>query len=437
MKLINDLGNSKILIFNNQAGGGHKTAVEAMTQQIKARGGTAVTKDIFNDTLGKTIGGGLYSYWNGAMKSENLRKMNFALKIQPIGEFFMGIPAFFKITHMLLSGGIEAIINPQPAGLHAITKATHFANFINKYILRNKRQIMIYNVLTEMPTKDTHDFFYTYKRLSKCDHKICKLVTTMPLFEKKGQTEEEFWKKYTGFSIKNNEVRYDEFPLRQPFLEMAKTSRDDIKTVSIQVKTDLAKKSIENEGINFSSKGDKAILNIGENDSVHAIMLGSQAGVASTLHYVEDFIAVNKERKSTEKQFVFVFCGDHAKKDSLYAQVWNLIKKEKDKGNYPENVVIVPLEGQNAEQVAPIMRKCDSTITRSGGLTAMELYSVSDGQIFIHSREEDLLKGMPAWEAGNAHFLEDKKGAKVITPQNSQNQLQSVLSKKKSAQRDC
>jgi len=79
---------------------------------------------------------------------------------------------------------------------------------------------------------------------------------------------------------------------------------------------------------------------------------------------------------------------------------------------------------QSGEVIAPLYYRSDATFTRSGGLTAMELMSVAQGQIWIHSElknacksETSLAKGMPIWERGNVHYLKEMKGAKLITPE--------------------
>ena len=74
--------------------------------------------------------------------------------------------------------------------------------------------------------------------------------------------------------------------------------------------------------------------------------------------------------------------------------------------------------------IASLYYRSDATFTRSGGLTAMELMSVAQGQIWIHSETrhgtingESLGRGMPIWERGNASYLQEKKGARFITPE--------------------
>ena len=58
----------------------------------------------------------------------------------------------------------------------------------------------------------------------------------------------------------------------------------------------------------------------------------------------------------------------------------------------------------------------------------MELMSVAQGQIWIHSEtkgkiyvdQEKLSHGMPIWEKGNAFYLRKKKGAKLVNPDSFQ-----------------
>lgn len=386
------------MLFNNQAGGGHKTVCEAVLQQINENKGKIIVKDVFNDILGKKISKHLYAFWNDAMKSENLNKLNIPLKLQPTGEFFEGSTAIRKVAHWLLKHDIQAVVNPQPAMLHNITKGVRFVNFINKYVNKNTKHILVYNILTELPTPYTTDFFTTYKRMRKDDRSVCKLVTIAPIFvdakEKNSashmnNSNEHFWKKYTGFQLKD--VLYDELPLRKPFLEAAKMDPQNIKSLKIEIKTQAALQLLKESEI-VAQNTTVGVLNKElENSDIHFLMLlGSQAGIESTMNYVTNFIEMKTMAKKDTKQVVYVFCGDHnplQKNKSLFEQVCNKVKESKRKQEFPENLEIIPLEGQKADYVASILRKSKTTTTRAGGLTAMELYKVvnKECQIFIHS----------------------------------------------------
>jgi hypothetical protein len=49
----------------------------------------------------------------------------------------------------------------------------------------------------------------------------------------------------------------------------------------------------------------------------------------------------------------------------------------------------------------------------------MELMCVSTGSIWIHSeakKGQDLVKGIPGWEAASALYLQKLRGAKIVAP---------------------
>lgn len=428
MNLLNNtLHGKNLLLFNNQAGGGHKTVCEAVVAQVSENKGKIIVKDAFYDILGQKISKHLYAFWNDAMKSENLNKLNLPLKFQPLGEFFEGSIAIAKVADWLFKHDIDAIINPQPTMLHNITKAVRLVNNVNKYVRKNKKTILVYNILTELPTPHTTDFFKTYKRLWRQDRAVCKLVTIAPAFvEVQGKLVEPttnnlqayFWKKHTGFQL--SDVIYDELPLRKPFLEAAKMDPQTIKTLKFEIKTEAALQLLKDNQIVAQDTTVGVFTKQADRADTHFLMLGSQAGVESTLHYVSNFIQINKMSKKETKQVVYVFCGDHSplqKNKSLFEQVCNKIRKSKSKQELPDNLEILPLEGQKADYVALILRKSKTTITRAGGVTGMELYITAskDCQMFIHSNQDDILKGMPPWEAGNVMYLQKSKNAKVIT----------------------
>lgn len=146
-------------------------------------------------------------------------------------------------------------------------------------------------------------------------------------------------------------------------------------------------------------------------------MLGSCPAQKATLKYVQLILEALKERVNEGFFYqVFVFCNDHKPgKNSLLKQVHDLILSSKE---FPSNLTIIPLSFQDDNVIAPLFFRSDATFTRSGGLTSMELMAVAKGQICIHSEAKDPSKldlGMPQWEFGNASYLREKKGAKILT----------------------
>ena len=93
---------------------------------------------------------------------------------------------------------------------------------------------------------------------------------------------------------------------------------------------------------------------------------------------------------------------------------------------------------QSDNEIAAIMKRADFGVYGAGGMTTMEVNTVAEGKIFIHSdakmtlpskddgdlekgddedREEqirqELLKGFALWEKGNAIYQRDTKGSQV------------------------
>lgn len=161
-------------------------------------------------------------------------------------------------------------------------------------------------------------------------------------------------------------------------------------------------------------------------------MLGSQPTQQATLSYVQSFIDAFKERKeSNQTHYFFVFCSQKKfEKTPLQDRIRDLILAQT---NYPKNLIIIPMSSQGDDVIAPLYFRSDATLTKSGGITAMELLSVAKGKIWIHHEETSLnilqkmllsqksssssYKGMPRWEYGNAIYLEELKGATIVTPE--------------------
>ena len=151
-------------------------------------------------------------------------------------------------------------------------------------------------------------------------------------------------------------------------------------------------------------------------DRMVTILLGSQPARIATRSYVEKLASLAKEYPNT-RIHLFAFCADHMEgKETLLREVSHFASSIPD---YPKNLSIVPFSFQNEAVIAPLFYRSDATCTRSGGQTAMELMCVSTGEIWIHSEAnegQDVLKGIPGWEAASALYLQKLKGAKIVTP---------------------
>jgi len=176
-------------------------------------------------------------------------------------------------------------------------------------------------------------------------------------------------------------------------------------------------------------------------DVVVLVMLGSQPTIKAIHTYLNQSATLQQPPVGAMR-WVFIACGPHAKTDfrdlyvSIAAKAAQLNKEQEAQGL---RLRFVPFTGQPAQ---PIEARAEVTITRSGGMTAGELLALDargdNKQVLIHIEEvngvpakppccdlaaeqawEDkaLGLGMVTWEAGNARYLMNKLGAKLITPE--------------------
>ncbi|WP_068470709.1 hypothetical protein [Candidatus Protochlamydia phocaeensis] len=445
VNLMND--NQKCLMISNSCGGGHVQAADKLNKLIAKRNQlngtdqriTTVTKDILKDVLGDWLGGYLVDIWNQNQKKEDIDGLNRPLTYHYFGDLAMALPTFVKTLYWLRKHDVETVLNLQPVANPAIVAAVRVTNFVNRVFRLGKPPIKVSVVMTELPGPRTENFYNAVKRMSANDRKVCTLITTnSPLLDYKGQTEEEFWKRHTGMSLARGEIKYDEAPIRSTFIEQQAKNERGEKINQLQVKASeeeltLIKKSTGEDKLTTkeTEQGSVIEFDLKENEKVFALMLGSQTSIQSTLDYVKNTIEWAKKSDSKEPIRFFAFCGKHVPgSNSLMKQVADLVEAERQKADYPQNLAVVPLAFQSDQQIAPMMARANATITRSGGITAMELNAVAQGNVFIHLIEDakdkrkglsleqivEQGRGMPYWEGGNYHYLKDRKGAKLITP---------------------
>jgi len=157
------------------------------------------------------------------------------------------------------------------------------------------------------------------------------------------------------------------------------------------------------------------------------VLLGTRPAYTSTCAYVKNIIDIVKRITNKNRLYhLFVFCAEFSEaKKSLFQRVIEVIKRET---NYPENLNIIPMCFQDSSTIGAIFHRSDVSITRSGGQTMMELMGVATGQAWVHSETkksksnqtlsyEQLFKGLPSWEAGNAAYFCKEYGGRFVTPE--------------------
>ena len=416
----------KVLIISSSGGGGCIQAAIAKEQEERAKDPSVVIikRDIMKDWYWKLIGiFGIYA-WNLAQRKGNVKAQVFFQRCQPAADRLFWTKFFVCILKTMLKEDIDHVIDTQPQGTSAFLLALRIYNRIRK------KRVILEKIVVDLPTERNTHFFRPIKKLSSKNRELLRMVTIPPLLEQ-GQTAEEFWRQHCNLAI--SEVAYDYYPIRQAFRSFYKKKRENV-DVSIEAQFSnhddrlLLLKTIERGPIH-AEIGEKSVkLRMAPSDKLITILLGSQPACGATMNYIRRFLDLCSEPNSIKTPIhLFVFCGQHqADQDSLLRKIADLVRDMKD---YPANVSVVPLSFQNDETIAKVFFRSDLTCTRSGGQTAMELMCVMQGEIWVHSEAqkplpqtedltlEQLLRGIPGWEAGSALYLHKLHNAKIVTPE--------------------
>lgn len=422
-----------LLVITTSGGGGHLQAANAkiLEEQSQAPSRPIVVYNLLQQVGGKWLGWFMIHYvWNTAQRKGSVKGLEMWINMAPLFDILFWIPVFFQILHKLFKYNVERVIDTQPLCLSAIIQALKVYSFIKK------KNLILEKILTELPTKHAAYYLKPIKRLPQKNRSLIKLMSIPPLL-KDQETPEEFWKENAGLS--NENISYGDLPIRPTFKYYhAKNPTNDLLTLHIQLKTNDEKTELY-KFIEYGNSPQKSSnttfdnltmnLTILPDDVVTTLMLGSQTVQEAMLDYVQQFISLMKQVTNTSiTYYLFVFCSQISS-PSLQGMIYDLMTQIKD---YPSHLKIIPMSPQQDSVIAPLYFRSHTTITKSGGITAMELLTVARGKVLIHhdnniSSLEKLLSyrplsktpsytGMPKWEYGNAIYLEKHKGAKLITP---------------------
>jgi len=413
-----------ILILTASGGGGLLQAAMAKKQKILAANPNAnvVTIDVMLQWLG-LLGKFGAGWWNLAQKKGDVGSQVLIGKLQRIGDRVLWPVIFFRMLYFLSKNNVIRVLDTQPLGTSAIIKAIRIINR-----LRNKA-VYLEKILVDLPTKANTHFFHGIKRLKQADKNALRVVSIEPLLEDEADAN-SFWQKHCGIS--EAEVIYEGYYIRRGFIPYIGKKRN-LEAHEIVIRTEddredhyvgkvCAKGPIvfykEDIGYRFIVKPE---------DKLFVVLLGSQPCFEATTNYVKNFIHLIKTFGRRDRHYhLFVFCSKYRdNKKNLFKHIHDLIE---DEFFYPTNFSIIPMSFQDSESIAAIFHRADIAITRSGGQTMMELMGVAHGEKWVHSETkklhpshvlstEQLLKGIPAWEAGNAVYLSKKHNGKLVTPE--------------------
>lgn len=415
----------KVLIITTSGGDGHHQVARAKTAELKRENPDIeiIQKDIHVDWAGWRMGSFFLHLWNSAQMKGRYRILQLFINLIPMQEVMLWIPFFFHSLRFLLKENVDHIIDTQPCGTSPIIKAMKCYSFFRK------KPLTLEKILTELPTDKASHFFRSIRNLRPKERSLVKLVSGIPL-TMPDQTQNAFWQ--THCRLSDEDIAYEDFPLRRQFKLFHSRKREIDEAINVSIKINspeelkLMKETLSLGKIRSEFENSLLRVNIPHDTLVYTLMLGSHPAQMATLKYVKHFIEFFRENETDRIGHLFVFCSNPTpKKDTLLKKVHDLTLEEEE---YPENLTIIPMSFQDDNVIAPLYYRSDGTITRSGGITSMELVTVSTGQIWIHT-EADMNQfeletyqekwhalGMPIWEWGNATYLKQKKGAKLITP---------------------
>lgn len=411
----------KVLIITSSGGGGLLQAAIAKEQEVKSKNPTAklTRRDMMRDWYWKSVGRYGVRQWDKAQREGNVKKLEWLLAWQSTGDIIFWPWVFYRALRTFFKEEIDHVIDTQPLGTSAVLLALRIYN------RRRKKSVILEKVAVDLPTRLNTHYFAPIRKLSKRNRELLKLITIPPLTDSLQQTTEEFWRKHCRLSSES--VIYEYYPVRQSFRKVQGRQRDG-KEFCFEAKLAnsdeglLLAKAVEGKDLSLEIDGLTARFKIAPKARVIILLLGSQPAFSATLGYVRQIQMLMK--KIDGPSSLFVLCAEHfPKEDSLLKQVSDIAQTCSNK-----DLSVVPLSFQLDAVIASLFYRSDLTCTRSGGQTMMELMCTTRGEYWIHSESkkehgrthdltlDELLKGIPGWEAGNALYLKRYFDAKVVTP---------------------
>lgn len=404
------------LIITSSGGGGLLQSANAQAQRLRKEDPNSkiIVKDLMLEWLGRFLGTIFSGWWNKSQKKGKVYFQVLLAYCQRAADYIFWPIIFVKALRTLIKEDVDYVYDTQVLSTSAIIKAVRAYNFLSK------KELFVKKIFVDLPSKKSTHYYNNIKRLSKKDKKYIFVSTIEPQLEK-DQTQAEFWMKYCSLPL--DKICYKSYPIRLGFDSYLNKVKEPIDyKIKTKAQNDEEMRVIEkvvsfgNIESNKSTCGFEFIIK--PTDFLITVLLGSQPAFDGTISYVQNLINFVKENKIKKNLVIFPYCSKF--EDGLIKKMHDMILKVKD---LPKNLTIIPMSFQDEDVIALLFFRSDITITRSGGQTAVELLRVSKAKICIHSEykgkdptEKNLLKGIPAWEAGAADYMKELMNASIITP---------------------
>lgn len=403
-----------ILLITSSGGSGHLIAAKAIKQSLEngPEPKVVLEQDVSKDWLGNFFGQIFISIWNTSQINGWIFMQEFLSTIHPLTYIFFTPSIFFHCFRLLIQYNFERVIDDQVLGTKAITNAVRLYNWLKK------KNIKVEKVLTDLPTDYTAHFFAEIKTLNRFERTSIEIYAQDPLLY--GEMPQIFWKRKTGLPIE--QIHIVPPPLRKAFMNPPVNNSQPI-DIDLCIDSEAAKlRLIKASQIHTHPPvffEDKGRVQIQPQDLVFTIMLGSHPSKCALYDYIEGFYNLVD---SKEGPIVHVFILSQTGKWIEKGLVDDIVSQIISHPLAPKRLRIYPISKQDDEVVSRLFNRSNATITRSSGITTMELIQASRGDIWIHQEPPRSFlgfrhHGMVIWEYGNALYLNQKRGARFVSPQ--------------------
>jgi hypothetical protein len=402
--------------FWARSGGGHRTAKEGLKEQkIKEYHeiDKSLTSHLDVDITGNSVLssikipflGGLgdlaVNAWDNAQKRGDIGYLLRHASLGWIAEFICYPIVYFRVKWLLQDLKVEPefLISTQAFCISAIVSAMRAVNHERKWNMH------MHVHLTDLPSKKAVHFFPSMRKVA--DYPALRELVTLhaaPPITKNGQTEAEFWEKYCG---KIKVITGDKFPLQKAFIDTAGLKEELEKPESsVKIKLNNPEESaFIQQGLSETCEARSAFrekeveLKIKKDDKLAFLMLGSVPTEESVKEWLDNIVLESEHADRYRQHYFFMYCGKPSsdiEKNELLPQVNEKIKQLKAANKLPMNFSIIPFSYQSDDVIAFMMARSDLCVTRSGGLTSMQLLAIDradlpkreNKKVLIHSEAQ-------------------------------------------------
>lgn len=421
---------SSLLLFTIDVAGGHLSAADAFESNVKAHNPTVQIEriELYSALMGKRIARLFAALWNEPQRREWIGLLSLLQRLQPLCDLLFYLPLLLFTFLRLQRSSASSIVSTQPLGSYALAHAARLSHWWHG------RRVQVHLFLTEESAQCRH-YFRPLKYLSARDRSIFTLHAPVPVLHE--GDEERFWKDHTGLSLLDGEVLHAPPLVRPGFWQATARPQMGPSILSHQLSPCLDQKELELWLIPDLQKLEGATVStrILPDTRIVLVMLAKEAGHAATLEYVEAFVRLFSSPEKKPTTLVYVACGTNQPLLTTLCRRLQEFRPLQAQGLH-----FVPLGYQTDRVIGQIMRFCDYTITKSGGITSLEIQVAAvEATHYIHAPSQcydqklqkiDRQKAaeqmvLHEWE--NFCALEKKCSAQLITPTALLSELSSGL----------